>query len=76
MTRAAQSSERGGVSEFRVAEVRERSAQGAQLPAAPVVILHEIFQTPNPRPAVGEDRGTRCGLLGRWGESPPECGVA
>jgi len=49
--------------------------EGAQLSAASIVILHEILHMPNPRPAVGEDRGTRCGL-GRWGESPPERGVA
>lgn len=39
----------------------------AQLPASQGVILHEILHMPSSRPAVGEDRGTRCGRrpLGR-----------
>ena len=43
------------------------SVRGAQLPASQGVILHEIFHVPSFRPAVGEDRGTRCGRrpLGR-----------
>ena len=41
--------------------------RGAQLPASQGVIVHEILHMPSSRPAVGEDRGTRCGRrpLGR-----------
>jgi hypothetical protein len=41
--------------------------RGAQLPASQGVNLHEILHMPSSRPAVGEDRGTRCGRrpLGR-----------